>query len=204
VNPGHLALERLYRLRCDQSRDKPRFAGGRQYARKPLGADLLGAVCRHGDRGECVAIWRPRARYVGRVAVGMLMLLGGAVFNAVNLALGDYAGFADQAHFGWVTAAWRAIVAPNQYLFIGLLVAFEAVVGVLILSGGRRAQLGLIGAIGFHVALWLFGWFVTIYCLIMLPALVLLLRAERRAATIDAATAAPAAVSSVGVTSRKG
>ena len=29
------------------------------------------------------------------------MLLGGAVFNAVNLALGgDYAGFADQAHFG--------------------------------------------------------------------------------------------------------
>jgi hypothetical protein len=151
-----------------------------------------------------LAIWRPRARYVGRVAVGMLMLLGGAVFNAVNLALGDYAGFADQAHFGWVTAAWRAVVAPNQYLFIGLLVAFEAVVGVLILSGGRRAQLGLIGAIGFHVALWLFGWFVTIYCLIMLPALVLLLRAERRAATIDAATAAPAAVSSVGVTSRKG
>jgi hypothetical protein len=151
-----------------------------------------------------LAIWRPRARYVGRVAVGMLMLLGGAVFNAVNLALGDYAGFADQAHFGWVTAAWRAVVAPNQYLFIGLLVAFEAVVGVLILSGGRRAQLGLVGAIGFHVALWLFGWFVTIYCLIMLPALVLLLRAERRGATIDPATAAPAAVSSVGVTSRKG
>ena len=97
-----------------------------------------------------LAIWRPRARYIGRVAVGVLMLLGGAVFNAVNLALGDYAGFADQAHFGWVTAAWRAVVAPNQYLFIGLLVAFEAVVGVLILSGGRRTQLGLIGAIGFH------------------------------------------------------
>ena len=110
-----------------------------------------------------LAIWRPRARYIGRVAVGVLMLLGGAVFNAVNLALGDYASFADQAHFGWVTDAWRAVVAPNQYLFIGLLVAFEAVVGVLILSGGRRTQLGLIGAIGFHLALWLFGWFVTIY-----------------------------------------
>jgi hypothetical protein len=52
-----------------------------------------------------LAIWRPRARYIGRVAVGMLMLLGGAAFNAVNLALGDYAGFADQAHFGWVTGA---------------------------------------------------------------------------------------------------
>jgi hypothetical protein len=86
------------------------------------------------------------------------MLLGGAAFNAVNLALrGDYAGFADQAHFGLVTTAWRAVVAPNQLLFIGLLVAFEAVVGVLILSGGRRTQLGLLGAIGFHAALWLFG-----------------------------------------------
>ncbi len=151
-----------------------------------------------------LAIWRPRARYIGRVAVGVLMLLGGAVFNAVNLALGDYASFADQAHFGWVTDAWRAVVAPNQYLLIGLLVAFEAVVGVLILSGGRRTQLGLVGAIGFHLALWLFGWFVTIYALVMLPVLVLLLRAERRAATVSAATAAPAAVSSVEVTSQRG
>jgi hypothetical protein len=83
-------------------------------------------------------------------------------------------------------------------------VAFEAVVGVLILSGGRRTQLGLIGAIGFHLALWLFGWFVTIYCLIMLPALVLLLVAERRAATVSATTAAPAAVSHDEVTSAKG
>ena len=110
----------------------------------------------------------------------------------------------DQAHFGWVTAAWRAVVAPNQYLFIGLLVAFEAVVGVLILSGGRRTQLGLVGAIGFHLALWLFGWFVTIYCLIMLPALVLLLVAERRAGTVSAATTAPAALSRVEMTGPKG
>jgi hypothetical protein len=151
-----------------------------------------------------LAIWRPRARYIGRVAVGLLMLLGGAAFNAVNLALGDYAGFADQAHFGWVTSAWRAVVAPNQYLFIGLLVVFEAVVGVLILSGGRRTQLGLIGAIGFHLALWLFGWFVTVYCLIMLPTLLLLLRAERRAATVSATTAAPATDPSVEVTNQTG
>jgi hypothetical protein len=132
------------------------------------------------------------------------MLVGGAVFNGVNLATGgDYAGFADQAHFGWVTNAWRAVVAPNQSLFIGLLVVFEAVVGVLILSGGRRTQLGLIGAIGFHLALWLFGWGVTVYSLLMLPALVLLLRAERRAA-VSATTAAPASVSRVEVTSQKG
>src|SRR5829696_4156075 len=149
-----------------------------------------------------LANWRPRARYIGRVAVGVLMLLGGAVFNAVNLALGDYASFADQAHFGWVTDAWRAVVAPNQYLFIGLLVIFEAVVGVLILSGGRRTQLGLIGAIGFHLALWLFGWGVTIYALIMVPALNSLLRAERRAA-VSATAVAPGTAAAVEVASRK-
>ena len=126
------------------------------------------------------------------------------LFSALQSERRDYAGFADQAHFGWVTSAWRAVVAPNQYLFIGLLVAFEAVVGVLILSGGRRTQLGLVGAIGFHLALWLFGWFVTIYSLIMLPVLVLLLRAERRAATVSATTAAPASVSSVEMTSPNG
>jgi hypothetical protein len=152
-----------------------------------------------------LAIWSRRARYIGRIAVGVLMLFGGAVFNGVNLATGgDYAGFADQAHFGWVTTAWRAVVAPNQPLFIGLLVVFEAVVGVLILSGGRRTQLGLIGAVGFHLALWLFGWGVTVYSLLMIPALVLLLRAERRAATVSATTAAPASVSRVKVTSQKG
>src|SRR4249920_3007353 len=133
------------------------------------------------------------------------MLVGGAAFSGVNLATGgDYAGFADQAHFGWVTTAWRAVVAPNQPLFIGLLVVFEAVVGVLILRGGRRTQLGLIGAIGFHLALWLFGWGVTVYSLLMLPALVLLLRAERRAAAVSATTSAPASVSRVEVTSQKG
>jgi hypothetical protein len=152
-----------------------------------------------------LAIWSRRARYVGRIAVGVLMLVGGAVFNALNLAYGEtYAGFADQAHFGWVTSAWRAVVAPNHLLFIGLLVAFEAVVGVLILSGGRRTQAGLIGAIAFHLALWLFGWGVTIYSLLMLPALVLLLWAELRATKVAATTAAPAAASRREVISQKG
>jgi hypothetical protein len=57
-----------------------------------------------------------------------------------------------------VTDVWRAVVAPNQVLFIGLLVVFEATVGVLTLSGGRRTQLGYMGVIGFYLALWLFGW----------------------------------------------
>lgn len=120
--------------------------------------------------------------HVGRAAVGVLFVFGGALVNAVYLASGvDYAVFADGAHFAWVTAAWRAVVAPNQVLFIGLLVVFEATVGALILSGARRTQLGYSGVIAFYLALWLFGWFMTVWSIVMVPPMVLLLRAERHA-----------------------
>ena len=131
-----------------------------------------------------------RAMLVGRIAVGVLMLVGGAAFNAVELASGsDYSGFADPAHFRWVTDAWNAVVVPHPAVWITLLILFEATTGVLILAGGRWTRLGYASAIAFHALLWLFGWFETVYCLLMLPALVLLLLAERRAAR--AAPAAP-------------
>ena len=124
-----------------------------------------------------------RARSLGRAAVGVLFF-GGALQHVINLASGaDYADFADPAHFGWVTDAWRAVVAPNQVLWIGLLAVFEATVGALVLSGGRRTQLGYVGVIGFYLALTLFGWFETVWFVVMVPAMVLLLRAERRART---------------------
>ncbi|NYJ08771.1 hypothetical protein [Petropleomorpha daqingensis] len=123
-----------------------------------------------------------RAMVVGRVAVGVLMLVGGAVFNLVQLLLGnDYSGFADPSPFGWVTDAWEAVVPAHHVVLIGLLVLFEATVGVLVLSGGRRTQFGYAAAIAFHALLWLFGWFEAVYVVLVLPALVLLLRAERRA-----------------------
>jgi hypothetical protein len=36
-----------------------------------------------------LATWSGRARYIGRIAVGVLMLVGGAVFNGLNLAFGE-------------------------------------------------------------------------------------------------------------------
>jgi len=127
--------------------------------------------------------------YIGRGAVGVLFLIGGALLHAINIATdGDYTGFADPAHFAWVTDAWRAVVPPNQALLIGLLAVFEATVGVLILSGGRRTQLGYAGVIAFYVALWIFGWFETIWVILMLPPTVLLLRAERRVEASGATT----------------
>ncbi len=150
--------------------------------------EILWLVCGVTTIIACVWAGRSRrARYVGRAAVGVLFLIGGALVHVINLATGvDYAGFADPAHFAWVSDTWRAVVAPNQFLFIGLLVVFEATIGVLILSGGRRPQLGYLGVIGFYLALWLFGWVETVWCLLMLAPMLLLLRAERRAAVRSA------------------
>lgn len=123
-----------------------------------------------------------RARYFGRGAVGLLFVVGGALPHVINLAGGaDYTGFADPANFAWVTSAWEAVVPPNSILLIGLLVAFEAAVGLLVLSGGRGTQLGYLGVIAFYGALWLFGWPEIVWVLVMLPATVVLLYAERRA-----------------------
>ncbi len=152
------------------------------------GWQILWLAC--GAATIIAAVLAPRsrsARYLGRAAVGVLFIIGGALLHVINLATGaDYAGFADPAHFAWVTAAWRGVVAPNQVLFIGMLVVFEATVGALAVSGARRTQLGYLGVIGFYLALWLFGWFETVWCVIMLAPMVLLLRAERRSATVPA------------------
>ena len=135
-------------------------------------ATVLAAVIAHRGR---------RWRQVGRAAVGGLFLFGGALYNLLALASGfDYTDFADTAHSAWVTDAWRAVVGPNQVFFIGLLVVFEATVGVLILRGGRTTQLGYAAVIGFYLALWLFGGFQLIWSSLMLPFMILLLVAERR------------------------
>jgi hypothetical protein len=144
---------------------------------------ILWLVCGAATIVAAVLASRSRsARYAGRVAVGVLFIAGGALLHVINLATGgDYGGFADPAHFAWVTAAWNAVVVPDQVLFIGLLALFEATAGVLVISGGRKTQLGYLAVIAFYLALWPFGWIETVWVLIMLPAMLLLLRAERRA-----------------------
>ena len=145
---------------------------------------ILWLVCGAATIVAAVLASRSRAaRYVGRAAVGVLFIAGGALLHVINLATGaDYGGFADPAHFGWVTTAWNAVVVPDHILFVGLLALFEAAAGVLVISGGRKTRLGYLAVIAFYLALWPFGWIETVWVLIMLPAMLLLLRAERRAA----------------------
>jgi hypothetical protein len=122
-----------------------------------------------------------RAARTGRLAVAVLYLAGGALVNAVFLATGeDYAEFADGAYIPFVRDTWRSLAVPNHDLFVTLLIVFEAAVGVLVLSGGKRTQLGLAAAVAFHVALLCFGWGFYLWSIPMIGALSLLLRAERQ------------------------
>ena len=126
----------------------------------------------------------PRAMYVGRAALGVLFIVFGAMVNAIYLIAQPeyYASFADASPFPFVTDTWNTLVLPHQNFFITALIIFEATMGVLILSGGRRTQLGLVGLIGFHVGQLAFGGVLWPWAAVMLTALVLLLRAERKAA----------------------
>lgn len=124
----------------------------------------------------------PRWSGVGRWALALLFVPAGALANAYLLATGaDYAGFADGSAFAFVTDTWRALVAPNQGLFIGALIVFEATIGVLVVTR-RFTQHAMVAMIGFHVALVAFGWGFLLWSVPMLVALVSLLRAERERA----------------------
>jgi hypothetical protein len=142
-----------------------------------LGGVAFGAALRAGHSR--------RALYVGRCSLGVLFIAFGALVNAIYLAVGThyYASFADASPFPFVRDTWASLVVPHQAFFITVLILAEATAGVLILSGGRRTQVGLIALIGFHVGQLAFGGVLWIWAPLMLITLVLLLRAERNAST---------------------
>jgi hypothetical protein len=128
------------------------------------------------------AQWRPPALRVGRVTLGVYYVAAGALVHAVYLATGEsYATFADNAHVAFVRDTWRSLVAPHYVFFIGLLVLFEATVGVLVLVGGRWAELGMTGILAMHTGLLLFGWIYSVFSTVLLVTVGLLLRAQLRA-----------------------
>lgn len=144
-----------------------------------------------------MAQWKPGALVVGRVALGVYYLLAGALVHAVYLATGtSYANFADSAHLSFVRDTWRSVVAPHQWFFIGLLVVFEATVGVLVLSGGRRAVVGMSAILAKQACLLLFGWLLTVPAIVMLIGVGLLLRAQVRRGPSTMAPMSPVAATS--------
>jgi len=108
-----------------------------------------------------------------------------------------YEGFAEASPIPFIRDQWEAVFVPHALLYGSLLAVFEFAVGIAILSGGRPMVLGSIAAIGFHVALALFGWGFWLWCVPAIAVLALLTRAEfrRTAGARDGSSAARAALS---------
>ena len=136
------------------------------------------------------ALLAHRSHTAYRVAIGALAVLylaAGAAVHAWNLATEvSYSGFADWSWSTFVTDTWESLVVPHDWLFIGLLIAFEATVGVLVLIAGRPRRIGLMLILVFHVALVAFGWAYLVWVVPMVAALSLLLRAERQEHRLEA------------------
>ena len=84
-----------------------------------------------------------------------------------------------------VREAWSGVFMASPVLW-GLAVALgELLIGLATLRGGRWTQLGLFGAIGFHLCLMLFGWGFWLWSLPMLAVLILgVTRQARRAVSV--------------------
>lgn len=124
---------------------------------------------------------RSRRMYLTGVrAVSVLWVAAGAGANAYFLSRGDdYSGFADLAPTPFVRETWESVVVPQHGLFIGLLIAFEATAGALVLVAGRARQTALVLLVGFNAMLLAFGWGYLVWSVPMVVALSLLWRADR-------------------------
>lgn len=121
----------------------------------------------------------PTAYATGIVAVSALWVIGGAAANAWFIARGEtYSGFADGAWSAYVHDTWESLVVPHHGLFIGMLIAFEAAAGLLVLVPGRVRRWTLGTLVAFNVALLAFGWGYLVWSVPVATALVLLLRSS--------------------------
>lgn len=131
--------------------------------------------------GCAVRARRSHAAYLGGVrAVSALWVVAGAGANALFLARGDdYSGFAAGASTSFVQEMWESVVVPHHLFFIGLLILFEGVTGLLVLVAGPVRQVALLLLAAFTVLLLFFGWGYLVWSVPMTAALLLLWRAGR-------------------------
>lgn len=121
-----------------------------------------------------------RARKVGIAAVSLLWFGAGALANLAMLAAGNtYTRFASGSEIPYVRDTWESLVVPHHHVFIGLLIAGEALAGILVLVPGRVREVVLLVLTAFNATLVVFGWGFAIWAVPLVIGLSLLYRAER-------------------------
>ena len=94
-----------------------------------------------------------RDRFVRKITGGLFLYTGGVHLGIVAAGPELYGAFANEALFPFIDALCRGVFMVNPWAW-GLALSFgEAVLGVLLLLGGRWAGAGWAGVIVFHLAL---------------------------------------------------
>ena len=121
-----------------------------------------------------------RASTIGVAAVSALWLVGGAGANVAMLVDGvTYTDFAEGSEIPFVRETWESLVVPHHHVFIGLLIAGEALAAVLVLVPGPVRRAALLALVAFNATLVVFGWAFAIWAVPLVVGLSLLHRAER-------------------------
>src|SRR5271169_4276550 len=100
---------------------------------------------------------RDRTKWWARVSGGLFLAGGAAHIVLVSGWSHTYDSFAAGSNWSFIGHAWRSALVPNVHVLIPLLAAFEVTVGFLILVW-RTRRIGIACALGFSVALMLFGF----------------------------------------------
>ena len=133
---------------------------------------VVASLCaRHSRAAYTTAMW----------AISVLWVVAGAGANLAMLIDGTtYTGFASGSPIPFVRDTWESLVVPHHHFFIGLLIAFETVVGLAVLSPGRSRSVSLALLTLFNLTLVVFGWGFLFWAVPLVLALALLLRAGYR------------------------
>ena len=94
-----------------------------------------------------------------RLVFAVLFFVGAGVNAYLALGVPEvYEQFADFSFLRVYRSLWRGLVLPRLRLWVGLVIIFEVVVGVLLLSADPYATLGLVLAAAYTAFLVPFWW----------------------------------------------
>ena len=94
---------------------------------------------------------------VRRLVGGFFLTMAGVHLGIVAAGPSAYRHFADAGLFGFVRTGWADVFMAAPAFWGLCLFAGEAVLGTLLLVGGRAARVGWVGVVLFHLLLMLFG-----------------------------------------------
>lgn len=109
---------------------------------------------------------------------GFYLMMSGINVGVAAADPDTYATFADRGLFAFVRDGWADIVMANPRAWVFLLAAGEALIGVLLLLGGRPARVGWVAVLAFHVLLLPFGWGIWAYAVPAMGVFALLARRD--------------------------